>query len=92
MLPGQHCSQQPGGLSQKLGWSHGLGLSLPGTPNPRPFIPAVVLMGSGAPWFQMLSQDRNPAVQLEGMESEITLELPVPEKVGRPFVSDVKST
>lgn len=94
MLLAPHCLQQPGGLSHRLSWPRGLCLSLPGTPNPRPFIPAVVFMGSGAPLFQMLSQDRNPAAQLEGAESKITLELsmPMPEKVGRPFVSDIKST
>lgn len=69
----------------------GLGLSLPGSPKASHFILVVVLIGSGASQCQTLSQDRNPAVQLEGKESKITLQLsmPMPEKVGRPFLFDI---
>ena len=90
MLPGQHCSRQPNGLGQRPSWPRGLGLSLPSSPNPRYFILVVVLMGSGASQCQTLSQDRNPAVLLEGKESKITLQLsmPMPEKVGHPFLFD----
>lgn len=88
MLLGQHCSWQPDGLGQTLSWPRGLGLSLPGSPKASHFILVVVLIGSGASQCQTLSQDRNPAVQLEGKESKITLQLsmPMPEKVGRPFL------